>query len=1198
MMHWFRFNIRVIAPAIICLVLSILFRNVHFENSDKTQEQQIEDRLAEVINSYFNSSDLIIRAIHSGQPWPDTEFTFLYRSSDSLIYWNKPLFLVPPFTETNDSVSWIQNQSVRAVYIKKSVSDTTTLFGIIPLQQVYKILGRNSEPELNKEIFESRTTSIYPPDEPGRINISWNGNAVFSIDSPRKLGGEKPGFLSLVLFLTGAAFLFMIRSNGRKETFVVFSVICIVVLRLIMIYFKFPGTSGETPLFDPSIFASSVLNDAPGNLLLNSLSLLAIAWLISGLSRAQIPGRGLKRGYVLLIACITLLLSFSSFLLPVLFLETIYHHSVLTPDVTQSFVFGSPRLALILAVIASGCVSFLVLRKAIPVILRISLIYPLSLILSVFVFVSALLIWQNYSGTDHVPALITLLVFLSLFFLKRFPVFKKTGWFKNKLTVNYLLVLGIALLCAVSIQDLDKERNLKQLRRISSSMLNPRDEFSEYLLALAIEEVAADPAFRVINDDPLADKQKIYERLRKKFPPGYFRGESPLFFYFENNGQPMPGTLPALEEVLRGFKKIEEKANGSVWIDTTQSLSMVSRRYAAIANFGDLRRSRIAVVVSDPYLPDRGLPVRQSMLTGQFQQPFNWNRQFSAAVFSDKGLLHSTGIFEYKSLDLKKLSSEPEDFLSGFEAGDYLHLVSKGSSDRFLMLSAPSFTMIRFVTNFSVALLIALIIMASAWLIKLVRNYSVGIHLSYADRIRMYLIGVFSVPILILAFFVTRTVDRNSRETRSEQIRLKAVSVARDAAKWLEAGMDDDLIAASLPESGTGSGVSYIFYDLSGKRKDSGDPQIRESYFLPVMANCEATKALGVGSSGFLSREIAGKLPYVAVWVPVLSETTGSFSGILAAHSFDFFLESEEQRISLITVIIYVLVPVFMIFLIVSHIMAYRLTRPLVSVSKALRKTTLNTLPQAGQDEMGMMVTEYNRMVENLEKSKLELVRSQRELAWREMARQVAHEIRNPLTPIRLTIQRLLTKSTSADTHSAEAEKALKSVLMQTEILSTIADSFSALSGLPALKQEKINLMESVQEDVALFLNPDAGAITVSGTNNSVFIRFDRKFLSRILSNLILNARQSSVDPVDIFITIRESDSGALMIVRDTGGGIDETLREKIFTPNFTTKKAGAGLGLWLCKQGIEQMGGSIRFESDNSEKGTTFFISWPEYKD
>ena len=1196
-MLWFRFNIRFIAPAILCFVLSILFRNVHFENSDDTPKQLIEHRLAEIITSAFTSSGLISRAIKSDQPWIETEFTFLYRSNDSLIHWNKPIYLIPPFNEQIDSVFWIQNQSLRALYIKKTVSDTAAIFGIISLQQVHKILGRNSEPVLNKEIFEGLTTSVYPPDEPGRINISWNGKALFSVDSPQIRESESPGFLSMVLFLAGAAFLFMVRIKERKVIFTVFAVLSIVLVRLVMIYFKFPGTSGDTPLFDPSFFASSVLNDAPGNLLLNSLSLLFIVSLFSGLSRSHVPGRGLNRGYVLFITCIALLLSFAFFLLPVLFLESIYHHSVLTPDVTQSFVFGSPRLALMLAVVSSGCASFIVLRKTIPVILRTLLIYPLSLVLSALVFVSALLIWQKFSGTDHLPALYTMLAFLFLFSFRRFPVFKRIQWLKNKLAFNYLLVIGIALLCAVTVDDLDKQRNLKQLRRISSTMLNQRDEFSEYLLGLAIEEVAADPAFRVINDDPLADKQKIYERLRKKFPSGYFRGESPLFFYFEENGQPMPGTSASINELLTGFKKIQEHTNGSVWNDTTQRLSMVSRRYAAIVTFGSLRKSKIVMIVSDPFFPDRGLPVRQSMLTGQFQQPFNWNRQFSAAVFSEGNLLHATGIFDYRSIDLQKLISEPAIFYSGFEAGEYLHFISRGPSGNFLILSVPTFTGMRFVTNFSVALLIALLIMASAWLIKLIRNYSGGIQLSYADRIRLYLIGVFSVPIFILAFFVTRTVDGNSRETRSEQIRLKAVSIARDAGKWLAAGMDDDLIAANLPESGTNSGVSYIFYDLSGRRGESGDPQLRESSVLPVLVNSEASKALGVGSTGYFSQEMAGKLPYVAVWVPVLSETTGEFSGILAAHSFDFFLESEEQSINLITVIIFVLVPVFMIFLVVSHVMAYRLTRPLVSVSKALQKTNLNTLPPAGQDEMGLMVSEYNRMVENLEKSKLELVRSQRELAWREMARQVAHEIRNPLTPIRLTIQRLLTRSSAAGTHAVETEKALKSVLMQTEILSAIADSFSALSGLPALKPEKVDLMASVREDVALFMNADAGAITVTGAEDSVFIRFDRKFLSRILSNLILNARQSSVDPVDIFITIRESESGALLIVRDTGGGIEESLREKIFTPNFTTKKTGAGLGLWLCKQGIEQMGGSIRFESAASENGTTFIISWPLYR-
>lgn len=1197
-MLWFRYNIRFIAPALFCLVFSILLRTTQIRKSDSSPEILIEHRIDRIIQDAFTSSGLIIQSLKSGQPWPETGFTFLYRSEDSLYHWNKPVYLIPPEINQADSLYWIQNQSLRALYIRKVVSDSTSLIGIIPLQQVHKVMGRNSEPIPNEEIFNGLSTVVYPPDEPGRLNISWKGKAVFSVDHPKFMESEEPGLLSITFFLAGLALLFMVRVKEQKFTFILFTIASVVLVRLVMIYYKFPGNFEGTPLFDPAFFANSILNDSPGNFLLNSFSLLIVVWLLLALSDFNKKGSGLKRNYIFSLSFAAHIFSFASFLLPVLFLESVYHHSVFTPDITQSFVFSAPRLALILSVVSSGVTSFMILRRTIPVLLRVLVIYPVYFILSLILMVITLLIWQHFSGSNHLTALYTFLTFLLLISLRRLPIFKSVLWLKNKLVFNYLLVIALAMLCAISVGALDRERNLKNLKRISSSMLNPRDEFSEYLLGIAVNEVAADPALRIINDDPLSDKQGIYERLRRKFPTGYFRGESPVFFYFDESGYPMPGTSESIDKILSGFRKIEENSSGSVWNDTTQSLSFVSRRYAAVVSFGILRKSKIAFIVSDPYFPDHQLPVRQSMLTGQFQQPFNWNKEFSVAVFSNDRIIHSAGIFNYKAVDFKTLFAEPEKISSGFEEGEYLHFISPGSEDDWLILSVPAFSSMRLITNFSVALFVSLLILACVWLARLLRNYAAGLHMSYADRIRLYLIGVFSLPIVILAFFLTRMVDRNSTESRIEQIRLNAVSVARDAGKWVSQGIDQDVIAAGLPQSGANSGVSYIFYDNSGQRKVSGDPQIRESSVLPVLANREAMDALGVGTSGFFSKEIAGKLPYVAVWVPVLSESTGRLSGILAAHSFDFYLESEEQRISLITVIIFVLVPVFMVFLVVSHVMAFRLTRPLAAVSKALQKTTLNTLPPAGLDEMGLMVKEYNRMVENLERSKVELVRRQRELAWREMARQVAHEIRNPLTPIRLTIQRLLTRSAFAGSTALETENALKSVLMQTEILSTIADSFSSLSGLPSLKPEKVDLTTSVRQDVELFINPGTGAITFHGATNPVFIRFDRKFLSRIFSNLILNARQSSDDPVDIVITVMQSESEVSLIFKDNGGGIDEAHREKIFTPDFTTKKTGTGLGLWICKQGIEQSGGTISFKSNAPEKGTTFFISWPSFRD
>lgn len=1192
-MHWLRFNIRFIVPAFICFALPVYLKSSNPHATLKETGQIIEQRTAEQITRAFIEADLVESRIKSGLPWPDTEFIFLYRTADTLITWNKSVYAIPPFNTNSGSVAWVQSQSLKALYITKVISDTTILNAIIPLQQTFKIHGRSGEPELNKTVFRSVSTQVFPPDEPGRINVFWKGVPVFSVAPPVLKESRLSDFISIIFLLAGTVLLFKVRINGRKAFTVLLISAGIVLIRLWMVYFKLPGTSGDSLLFDPSIFASSGLNDSPGNLLLNVFALLLISSLISGLKTPFFQKRRWNAASVFMMSLTVLLVSFGAILLPVLILESIYHHSVLTPDVTQSFVFGSPRIALILSVIAAGASAFLMLRKTIPVLVRIYFLYPVHSVISLLTLISGLLLWQNLTGKNHLPALYTLLLLIILPVLKRYSFIRSIKFLKDNLGFNYQIIIGISFLCAFAIQELDKERNFKQLRRISTSMLNTRDEFSEYLLRLAIQDIAADPALRIINDDPLSEKQKIYERLRKKFPSGYFRGEPPQFYYLDVNNQPKPGTSLGLDELLPGFRKIEDLAVGTLWHDSVQSLSPVSRRYMAIAELGFLRKSKVVMIVSDSYFPDQALPVRQSMLTGQFRQPFNWNRQFSAAVYSNGNLIKSTGDFDYQSAGFERLTAELGDIYSETEAGTYLHLFSATPFDSVLILSVPSFTGTRFVTNFSVLLFVALMIMAAVWLLNLFRNYVNGNALSYSDRIRLYLIGVFSVPALIIVFFVITTVDRSSGEARANQIKIAATGLARDVAAWLNAGTDDDIIAAGLQQAG--SGVSYILYDPAGKRKIVADPQIRESNVIPLLAGNDALMAASINRSAFFSDETAGKLFYKTAWVPVISQPGGFVSGMLGAHVFDFYLESDEQRIRLITAIIFVLVPVFVLFLILSHVMANRLTRPIVAVSRALQKTTLNTLPAVGQDEMGLMVTEYNRMVENLEKSKVELVRSQREQAWREMARQVAHEIRNPLTPIRLTIQRLLNRTSALGSEATETNRALKSVLMQTEILSSIADSFSALSGLPALKPETVDLVAAAREDIALFINPDAGSISAESPANAVYIKFDRKFLSRILSNLILNARQSSDNPVDIEITIQESQSGPVLVIRDNGGGIDESLREKIFTPNFTTKKTGTGLGLWLCRQGMEQVGGSIQFESEPG-KGTVFTLRWPSF--
>jgi nitrogen fixation/metabolism regulation signal transduction histidine kinase len=240
------------------------------------------------------------------------------------------------------------------------------------------------------------------------------------------------------------------------------------------------------------------------------------------------------------------------------------------------------------------------------------------------------------------------------------------------------------------------------------------------------------------------------------------------------------------------------------------------------------------------------------------------------------------------------------------------------------------------------------------------------------------------------------------------------------------------------------------------------------------------------------------------------------------------------------------------------------------------------------------MVQEYNRMLSNLEKNKIELARSKKESAWREMAQQVAHEIKNPLTPMKLTLQQLEMLMHGGSFPKEKAESAVKNLLVQLEILNEIATSFSSFARMPAPILHRTDINRLVEKAVALHANHPLGKVSLKSSATPLFVMGDDQLLSRIFSNLILNALQSGRDNdgVLVEVTVTQSEGNAVISFRDNGRGIDESLRDKVFMPHFTTKQSGSGLGLAISRQGIEQSGGSIWFET--SSTGTVFFVALP----
>jgi nitrogen fixation/metabolism regulation signal transduction histidine kinase len=251
----------------------------------------------------------------------------------------------------------------------------------------------------------------------------------------------------------------------------------------------------------------------------------------------------------------------------------------------------------------------------------------------------------------------------------------------------------------------------------------------------------------------------------------------------------------------------------------------------------------------------------------------------------------------------------------------------------------------------------------------------------------------------------------------------------------------------------------------------------------------------------------------------------------------------------------------------------------------------------SGRDEVGELVKQYNRMTDELEESANKLARTEREMAWREMARQIAHEIKNPLTPMKLNVQQLFK---SWNDEVPDFDRRIKSFtdnqIEYIENLSSIASAFSSFAKLPVAEPSEVDVIAQLNTTIAMFGNDENARITLeNGSIGSAVVMADREHLNSIFSNLLKNAIQSIPSGRKGEIRIVVTAAGNRVKVRfiDNGIGIPEELIPKMFTPNFTTKSSGMGLGLSIVKRYVEGAGGKIWFTTEQ-DKGSVFSVEFP----
>jgi len=389
-------------------------------------------------------------------------------------------------------------------------------------------------------------------------------------------------------------------------------------------------------------------------------------------------------------------------------------------------------------------------------------------------------------------------------------------------------------------------------------------------------------------------------------------------------------------------------------------------------------------------------------------------------------------------------------------------------------------------------------------------------------------------------------------------------------------------------------------YDLNGNLKVSSVP-------LPYIKGIVSEKMDPVAyyhlsklkDVQFFQEQKIGSLVYLSNYLPVRDEKGRDYAYLNIPY-FESQNKLQDEISNFLVTIINLNAFIFLVAGIIALFVTNRITRSFSLISDKMKKINLATgneeIVWNRKDEIGDLVKEYNKMVRKLDVSAEMLAKSEREGAWREMARQVAHEIKNPLTPMKLNLQYL---QMAIDNNSPDVKNISLYVagilLEQIEHLSQIAGDFAQFAKIGNTKNQIFDINQMLENSITLYSTNDEIQIDYDLYPNGILVEADKTQINRVFNNLLQNAVQSVPDYRQVLINVKSElhDHKVLISIKDNGNGIQAGMINKIFTPNFTTKTSGTGLGLAMCKGIVEKLNGRIWFETKEGE-WTCFFVELP----
>ncbi len=775
-----------------------------------------------------------------------------------------------------------------------------------------------------------------------------------------------------------------------------------------------------------------------------------------------------------------------------------------------------------------------------------------------------------------------------------------------------ITIMLFAFGLSITIVNMSEAEEHDERRFLSEKMINDKDPIAEYLFIDIEKKIKSDTKLAAQLKHYWEHKEQVDEYLQKKYFNGYW-SKYDISFVECQAGDTILIEGENQEVLCESFFKSRIEKSPDFYMSPPAPIYFVNDDngviYIADIVIPDENNLSHHIYIEFYYKffpKTEGYP--ELLLSDKQLKQIVKMGNYSFAKYKNGILINKLGEFDYYTrLDTSYITNRNNRF---FTEDGYNHYLYHNNQNT-VLLSLPQVSMIEKMSVFSyVFILIGLVFIFGYFIFQTPFSWQSLTLQSFNTKIQFFVITNIFIAFTLIAIGTVYYIRYQYTEKNITNITEKIQSVMVEVEHKLG---DADTLTFAQKEMMSYylvkfSNVFYTdinLYNTRGRLFATSRPEVFRNGLLNRLMPYNVYEALTLKhKSEFIHQEQIGNLSYLSAYVPFRNYK----NRVLAYLNLPYFAKQhalEEELANFYVALINIYVLVFVLSVILAVIFAGYLSAPLRLIKSTISKLqigkTNELIEWQTNDEIGELIKEYNKKVIELEKSARLLAKSERESAWREMAKQVAHEIKNPLTPMKLSIQHLQRMTAGIDQEiKQKIDKTAQILIEQIDTLATIATEFSNFAKLPEPQLEKVDVLKIARDCSLLFDEQKAKITFVNNTGvSTVFIRADKDQMIRIFNNLIKNAIQSvrpdKLPKIEISVGIQSQE--VIVAVKDNGEGITAEKQAKIFEPNFTTKTGGMGLGLAMVKNFVETFNGKIWFTSAEG-KGTTFYVSFPQSGD